>query len=187
MVTVGMLWLPIVGSAVLVFFASALIHMVLPFHKSDYKKLPDEESLRTALLKNLPPPGQYMFPYCSDMKEMSSPEMVAKQNQGPNGLIVLREVGVFNMGPTLGQWFLFCLVVSATTAYLVGHVLPPGQPYLTVFCPVAVAGFMAYGYANVSHSIWFRRPWSILAKDLFDALIYGCLTAGVFGWLWPKM
>ena len=185
MVTLGMLWLPILGAAVLVFLASALIHMVLPIHKSDYKKLPDEEAVRAALLKALPGPGQYVIPWCSDMKEMTSPEMIAKQNQGPNGLLFLRPNGQMSMGATLGKWFLVCLLISATTAYLASQVLPAGSTYLAVFCPVATAAFMAYGYANLAHSIWGGRPWIIAIKELFDALVYACLTAGMFGWRWP--
>jgi hypothetical protein len=34
-------------------------------------------------------------------------------------------------------------------------------------------------------SIWFGQPWSATVKDVLDGLIYGLLTAGVFGWLWP--
>jgi hypothetical protein len=185
MVTFGMLLIPIIGSAVLVFFASAIIHMVLPYHKPDYRKLPDEEAVRTALLNNLPGPGQYVIPWCSDMKEMASPEMIAKQNQGPNALLFLRPNGVVNMGGTLGKWFAVCLLISATTACLARQVLPAGSTYMTVFGPVATAAFMAYGYANLAHSIWGGRPWIIAIKELFDALVYGCLTAGMFGWRWP--
>ncbi len=185
MVTFGMLLLPIIGSAVLVFFASAIIHMVLPFHKSDYRGLPDEEGFRAALNKNPPSPGQYVVPYCSDMKEMGSDAMKAKLNQGPNAVMIIRAPGLFNMGGTLGRWFLVCLVTSATIAALVCSVLPAGADYMTVFRPVAIAGFLAYGYGNMAHSIWFGRPWSITLKDLFDAAVYGCVTAGMFGWKWP--
>lgn len=52
MVPIHALWLPILLSAVIVFVASSIIHMVIPFHKSDYRKVPDEpkvlDSLRAA-------------------------------------------------------------------------------------------------------------------------------------------
>ena len=41
MVTVTSLWLPILLAAVLVFLASWLIHMLLPYHRTDVAKLPD--------------------------------------------------------------------------------------------------------------------------------------------------
>ena len=49
MVSLANLWLPVLLSAVIVFFASSIIHMVLPYHRSDYKKLPDEDNVRAAL------------------------------------------------------------------------------------------------------------------------------------------
>ncbi len=33
------LWLPILVSSILVFFASSLIHMASPWHKADFPKL----------------------------------------------------------------------------------------------------------------------------------------------------
>ena len=42
------LWLPILLSAVFVFLLSAVIHMALPWHKNDFKKMPDEDKIRAA-------------------------------------------------------------------------------------------------------------------------------------------
>jgi hypothetical protein len=41
MVSLSALWLPIVLSAVIVFIASSIMHMVLPYHRGDYQPLPD--------------------------------------------------------------------------------------------------------------------------------------------------
>ena len=49
MVPLTSLWLPILLSAVVVFAASSIIHMVLPYHRNDFKKLPDEEGFLAAL------------------------------------------------------------------------------------------------------------------------------------------
>ena len=43
------LWLPIVLSAVGVFIASSVVHMVLPYHRSDYDKLEKEDEVMQAL------------------------------------------------------------------------------------------------------------------------------------------
>ncbi len=43
MIPLTALWLPILLSVVIVFFASFIMHMVLAYHKSDYRKLPDED------------------------------------------------------------------------------------------------------------------------------------------------
>ena len=46
MISIGALWLPIVVAAVFIFFVSFVLHMVLPWHKGDYKKLPAEDEIR---------------------------------------------------------------------------------------------------------------------------------------------
>jgi hypothetical protein len=48
-VTLGALWQPIVLSAVLVFITSSVIHMLLKYHASDYKLLPNEDAVRAAI------------------------------------------------------------------------------------------------------------------------------------------
>ena len=48
MVPISALWMPILLSAMIVFVASSILHMVLPFHKSDYRKLPDEGKVTDA-------------------------------------------------------------------------------------------------------------------------------------------
>ena len=60
MVSLGALWLPILLSAVFVFIVSAIIHMVLKYHNSDYRRLPNEDEVRTALRKGNPAPGMYV-------------------------------------------------------------------------------------------------------------------------------
>src|SRR5215469_2657597 len=91
------LWIPIVLSAVIVFIASSIIHMVLPYHRSNYRKLPDEDTVVTALRGAGLTPGLYHFPFCTH-KEMKSPEMQEKFKQGPVGFITLFPSGPMNMG-----------------------------------------------------------------------------------------
>ncbi len=49
MVPLTALWLSILLAAVIVFVASSLIHMVLKYHQSDYRQLPEEDKLLSAL------------------------------------------------------------------------------------------------------------------------------------------
>src|SRR4051794_5856988 len=93
---------PVFASGGFPFRASSILHMILPFHKNDYKKLPDEEAARAALRGV--PAGIYMFPAC-DHKNMKEPAMQEKFKQGPVGTLVLRRPGLINMGPFLSQWF----------------------------------------------------------------------------------
>ena len=182
----GALWLPIVLSAVLVFIVSAIIHMVLKYHNSDYRPLPNEEAVRAALRAGNPEPRQYVIPYCPDMKDMEKPEMQQKFREGPVGVLNLRRPGPPTMGPMLLQWFLFTLMVSLFVAYVAAHTIPPGAHYLDVFRVVGAVGFLAYAAGQIPGAIWMGKPWSVTAKEVFDGLVYGLVTAGTFGWLWPK-
>jgi hypothetical protein len=187
MVSLGSLWLPIVVSAVLVFIASSIIHMVLKYHNKDYFKLPNEDAVRAAVRAGNPPPGQYVVPYCSDMKEMEKPEMQQKYIDGPVLVMNVLRLGVPRMGKYLIQWFIFILVVSFFIAYVAAHSLPPGAAYLRVFRVVGAVGFLAYAAGQLPAAIWMGKPWRVAWKEAFDGLVYGLVTAGAFGWLWPNV
>ncbi len=186
MVPLTALWLPIVLAAVIVFIASSIIHMVLPIHKSDYKKLPNEDKLLDALRGESLAPGLYHFPHCADHKQMNTPEMQEKYKKGPVGLLTIMPSGVPAMGGFLAKWFVFCLLVGFFTAYLAGRTLAPGAHYLAVFRVAGTAAFMGYGLGNFVDSVWKGQPWSNTIKHMIDGLLYGLLTAGTFGWLWPR-
>jgi hypothetical protein len=179
------LWLPILLAVVVVFVASSIMHMVLPYHKGDYKKLPEEEKTLAALRSGGLAPGLYIFPYCTE-KERNSPETKEKFKQGPVGMMFVRPSGDIQMGKFLGMWFGFLLVVEIFVAYLTGHTVEPGANYLQVFRVAGTAAFLAYGLGNLSNGIWKGQPWSVTIKEVVDGLVYGLLTAGVFGWLWPR-
>jgi len=185
MVSLAALWLPIVLSAIFVFLASSIMHMILPYHRGDYRPLPDEEKLLSALRVANLTPGLYVFPFCTH-KDMKSPAMVEKYKQGPVGTMTVAPNGPPAMPKFLGMWFLFCLVIGFFTAYLTGHTVPAGATYRAVFRVAGTAAFMAYGLANLSNGIWKMQPWSMTIKEVIDGLIYGLLTAGTFGWLWPR-
>ena len=183
MVSLSALWLAILLSAVFVFIASSILHMLLPFHRSDYRQLPDEEKVR-AVLRGLPR-GLYILPF-TNHKEMKSPAMVEKYKQGPVGLLSVAPNGPPMMGKFLGLWFLYCLLISFFTAYLTGHTVAAGMNYRVVFRVAGTAAFMAFGLGPIVNSIWKGQPWSVTVKEVIDGLIYALLTAGTFGWLWPR-
>jgi hypothetical protein len=184
MVSLTALWLAILVSAVLVFIASSVMHMVLPYHRGDYKQIPDEDkvlaSLRTAGLKR----GVYSFPFCTH-KDMKSPAIVEKQKQGPIGMITVFPTGPINMSKFLGMWFVFCLIVSFFAAYLAGHTIMPGVHQRAVLGVTGIAAFLAYGIGQLTNGIWAGQPWGITLKHVFDGLVYSVLTAVTFVWLWP--
>lgn len=186
MVSLTALWLPIVLSAVVVFIASSVIHMALKYHNSEYRQLPDEASVLGAMRDGKTAPGFYAFPYASSMKEMGTPEMMERYRQGPVGSMNINPSGPPAMGKALGLWFAYTLVVGLFAAYLASRTLVPGTHYLQVFRVVGCSSFMAYSLAHFSDAVWKMKPWSMTLKHVADGLIYGLLTAGVFGWLWPQ-
>lgn len=175
------LWLPILVSAVIAWIASALIWTVLPWHKSDYAKTSNEEGVRAAL-KGLAP-GFYNVPHVMEQKDLKNPEVQQKFTDGPLAFITILPNGMPNMGRSMGLSFVFNLFVGLLAAYFVSRTTGPDASYLETFRIAGCTAWIAYGVGVIPDSIWFGRPWSSTVKHLFDALIYGLLTGGVFGWL----
>jgi hypothetical protein len=186
MVSLTALWLPILLSAVIVFLASSVIHMTPLWHKNDYPQMPREVEALSALRPLAIPPGDYFLPRASGMKEMRSPEFKQKMAQGPVAVITVMPNGMINMNRSLAQWFVFLIVVGIFAAYIAGRTLPAGTPYPRVFQVVSATAFIGYSLALCELSIWYRRSWSLTLKSALDGLIYGLLTGGTFGWLWPR-
>jgi hypothetical protein len=186
MVSIPSLWLPILLSSILVFFASWLFHMILPHHRSDFAKLASQDELQDALRKFNIPPGDYMIPCGGGPEAMKDPGFLERIKKGPVVVMTVFSPGGMNMGASLGQWFVYLLVVGVLTAYVTGRAMPEGAPYLEVFRFAGCTAFIAYSIAQWQDSIWYKRKWSTTIKNNIDGLVYGLLTAGVFGWLWPK-
>ena len=186
MISLASLWLPIVLSAVIVFIASSVIHMTPLWHKSDYPRMPKEAEVLDALRPFALPPGDYFIPRASGMQEMRSAEFKEKLNRGPVAVLTVFPNGPFAMNRSLAQWFVFLIVVGVFVAVVSAHTIPFGAPYPHVFKVVGTVAFMGYALALGELSIWYRRAWSLTLKSALDGVIYAALTAGTFGWLWPR-
>jgi hypothetical protein len=185
MVPLTALWLPIVLSAVIIFVASSVMHMLLKYHQSDYRQLPDEDKILAALRPSNLKRGLYVFPFCTH-KDMKSPALTEKYKQGPVGFLTIVPSGPPALPKFLVLWFVYCLVIGFFVAYLTGRTLAAGTNYLAVFRVAGTAAFLAYGLGNLSNGIWKGQMWGATIKEVIDGLIYGLLTAGTFGWLWPR-
>jgi hypothetical protein len=185
MVPLTALWLPILVSAVLVFIASSIMHTVLPYHRGDYRQLPDEDKLLAVLRGTGVTRGLYIFPFATH-KDMKTPAVQEKYKQGPVGMMTIFPTGPVAMPKFLGQWLGYCLIIAFFVAYLTGHTVAPGTSYLAVFRVAGTTAFMAYGLGQLSNAIWKGQTWSMTIKEVMDGLVYGLLTAGTFGWLWPR-
>jgi len=184
MVSLFSLWLPVLVSAVVVFIASSVIHMMFTYHKNDFKKLPDEDGVMNALRPLNIPRGDYMMPFCGTAKAMQEPEKVEKMNNGPVAVLTVFENGIPKMGKILVQWFIYNIFVSIFAAYIAVHALSADSNYLSVFRIVGTAAFIGYALALWQGYIWHKKSLRYVILSSIDGLIYALLTAGVFGWLW---
>jgi len=186
MVPILALWLPILLAAVIVFVVSSLLHMVLPFHKGDYGKLQNEDAVMEAMRKAGVSPGDYLMPCAASPKSLKDPAFIDKMTKGPVAMMTIMPSGPPRMGGQLLQWFIYCVIVGVFAAYIAGRALPPGAHCLAVFRFAGATAFIGYSLALWQNSIWYRKKWSTTIKSTIDGLIYGLLTGGTFGWLWPN-
>ncbi len=187
MIYISQQWLAILLSAVAVWIASSLIWMVMPHHKSDFKKLPDEDTTMKTLREQNLAPGLYVMPHCKSWDDAKKPEVIEKMTNGPVGYLTVAPNGMPNMGKNVAFSFVYYLVVGVIVAYIVSRTIPVGAEYLAVFRIAGVVSWLAYGMGVIPDAIWFGRPWSQVIKLQFDSLIYALLTAGVFGWQWVRL
>jgi hypothetical protein len=185
MVSIASLWLPILLSAIGVFVVSSIIHMFLGYHSADYRRLPAEDDFMAAVKKLDIPPGDYMVPCPTSHAAFKDPAFQEKFKAGPRAVMTV--FGPYTgMGAQLGLWFLYALLIGVTAAYISGRALGPGAHYLKVFRFAGATAFYGYALAHLQASIWYKRSWGTTFRNVLDGLIYGLITAGFFGWLWPR-
>jgi hypothetical protein len=160
------------------------MHMVLPYHRTDYRQLPEEETVLSALRAAGLKRGLYVFPFTTH-KDMKSPATLEKYKQGPVGMMTIAPNGPPVMPKFLGLWFGYCLLVGFFVAYLAVHTVVPGASFRHVSRVAGTAAFLAYSLGNISNGIWKMQTWSMTIKEAIDGVIYALVTAGVFAWLWP--
>ena len=180
------LWMPILLSAVIVFIASSILHMFTPWHKNDFLALPREAEVLAALRPFNIPPGDYMSPRPASMEDMKSAEFKAKMEAGPVLITTVIPSGPANMGRSLGLWFVFLLIVGVTAAFVGTYSLPIGAGYRGVFRIIGVVSFAGYALGHLPAYVWYHKNFATTMRQLIDGIVYAALTAGTFGWLWPR-
>jgi hypothetical protein len=184
-VSVAELWLPILLSAVGVFVAAFLAHMVIPHHKGDWNKLPNEDGFLEAVRSGSVAAGQYMFPFC-DMKDFKDEEKKKRYAAGPHGVVVVWP-GMPNMGKNLVLTFIFYLVVGFCVGYVATLAFRgnPAVDYMQVFRVTGTVAILSYCLGAIPGTIWFGHSWRAQFMYIIDGVVYALITAGFFGWLWP--
>ncbi len=184
MMHLTLLWLPIVVSAVAVFFVSAASHMLIPYRQTEWSPAPDQAALQGAFREAKP--GLYVFPSPDSPRERRTPEAMKRWEQGPSAFLTLVPPGPMSMGRNLALSFLMNLLVAAGAALLVGHIAGAAPRHRLIFHCVGLIGFLAYAVGPLYDAIWYWRPWKSLAMYALDALLYGAAMGAVFVWLWPR-
>jgi len=180
------LWMPVLVSAVIVFVASSIIHMGPFWHRKDFPALPQQDRVQDALRPFQIAPGDYMLPRGDCHADMKSPEFLEKWKRGPVAFITVLPNGVPTMGRSLSLWFLYCIVVSIFAGYVASRGLASSTEYIRVFQLVGATAFVGFVLAGWQAWIWQGRGVKLMVTMTIDGLIYACLTAGTFGWLWPR-
>jgi len=170
-----------------VFVASSLIHMVLPWHKSDYPKMSNEDQVLDALRPLAIPPGDYFIPRPTGREEMRSPEFADKIKKGPVIVMTVLPNASLSMARNLVLWFVYLVAVGILTAYVLTYAVDRFAGQRGVFRLVGVTAFLGYAAALWQMTIWYQRSWSITVKATIDGLIYAAITAATFAWLFPRI
>lgn len=185
MLFLSAVWLPIVVSAVLVFVASAVVHMFMPYHQTEFSPAPNAGAIQAALRDAAP--GMYGFPMAPEPKERMKPEWMKKWADGPSGWVTVVPRGPMSMPRAMGLSFVVNLVVALLVGWLAWRAFTHGPPTTSqAFRFTGVATFMAYGLSAAYESIWFGRPWRSWFFVLVDSALFGLVTGGAFAWLWPQ-
>jgi len=68
MVSLTALWLSILLAAILVFVASSIIHMVLPYHRKNYRQLLTKTGFAPPFVPQISRPASTTFPFALPRK-----------------------------------------------------------------------------------------------------------------------
>jgi hypothetical protein len=173
------LWMPIVLSAVVLFFASFVAWTVLTHHESDFAKAPNEEKLMEHVRELQLPPGSYMFPWCSH-KDMKDPARQERYKRGPRGKLVIWDMP--NMGRNLILTLVYFLIVAAVTAYIGFAAMGHTDDKMHVFRIIGTIGVLVFASSGQLNAVWFPRR---TVMDFVDGVVFGILMGLIFAGLWP--
>jgi len=179
------LWLPIVVAGMGGFFASFLAWAILPHHKPDWRRPPEEDALLAQIRAAGTSPGQYLFPF-SVQHELKDPDVRARWRRGPHGTLVVWP-GPPNMGRNLALTVASFLACAFLMAYVLAATIPAGASFGKVFQVAATIGVMAHVFGAIPGGVWFGKPLRAMATDLADGVLYGLVQGLAFAVLWPEL
>jgi hypothetical protein len=183
------LWLPVILSTVAVFLIGGCAWLDLPHHRSHLQRLPDESAERS-LLRGLEP-GRYRIPHSAGATDLRDRAFRQRYEEGPVGTLTLERQGRVGVGRRLGFTLAWHLVITCTTAWLLGRSwgLYPWAgmpvPAMDVFVMASGLTFGFHAFGLFPEAIWFSKPWRRIGWDVVDSGLYAFVTGGIFMLCWP--
>ena len=177
------LWLPILVCTVALYLLSFVFWVVLPHHKPDVRKWPDEDALLHFVRGGGAAPGQYMFPLI-EQEDCKKPEAIERYQQGPWGMVVLWPTQP-NMAMNMVKTILLFLIITTLVGYVGALTLAPGTAFGSVFQVIGLTAVLAHTTGGMLNEVWFTKPLRARLMNLLDGIVYGVVTGLIFAWLWP--
>ena len=179
------LWLPILLSAVAIWFISAIVWMALPHHKQDFVGLADEDGFMDYIRRSGIKPGNYVFPDFRGREAMKSEKMQKALSEGPVGHLSVWQMPV-TMGGKMVATFIVYLAVSTLIAYLTRVALPGPAEFAKVFQIAGTAGILAYSFSFIPNALWFGAYKRTIIASFIDGIVFGLITGAIFAWRGPE-
>ncbi|REJ82809.1 MAG: hypothetical protein DWQ34_03015 [Planctomycetota bacterium] len=175
------LWLPILAAGLATHVMSTLAWTVLPHHKPEWKKFPQEDKLLGLIDEGAVPAEQYIFPHAADAEEMKSEEFQQKQ-QKCRGTLILWPSPI-NMGAAIGKTLAFFFIAAFCIGYVASLAVEPGATFFRVFRVVATVALLTHCFGIFPNVFWFKQK---VLLDLADKVAYALATGLIFAALWPS-
>lgn len=183
----GSLWLQVLIVAVVTFGVSGVFWTQMPWHRSEFKTLPNEDAVRQILHAQGVTEGQWRIPYSANPADWKTEEFAKRYETGPVGIIQLETPRGMAMGARLLKTFALYLLVAFFTAYVLRQAFPAGTAYMKVFQLAGCVSFAAHAFGHVQDGIWFSKSWRRVLLQAADSVVYALLTAGIFASMWPDV
>ena len=175
------LFFPVLLTTVALFISGFLCWAILPNHKPDWQKLPNEDEFLDAIAELNLPRGNFAYPHAMDQQSMESDTYKRAVERGTFGTVQVWGEAP-KMGTNLIRQVVYLLVTNSCLAYLSTLALPAGADFMQVFRFVATAALLTFTVAVVPGTIWFKNR---LTGYLIDGVIQAVIVGAIFGSMWP--
>ncbi|HLB01459.1 MAG TPA: hypothetical protein VJO14_08740 [Bacteroidota bacterium] len=161
--------------------------MVLPFHLSVMRAVPDESAVVEALRRSLPSKGVYVIPWMPSETSGMTPEqmetaMVAyteKLRSGPNAMIFYNPGGKdpFMTGQMISGLFIF-ISTASIVSWLLSRSTAAAGSYLSGVIYCGMIGILVAVGTHLSDWNWMGFPFDWTRGLMLDSVV-GWLLAGL--------